>query len=271
MDGLQTVLLYIASTIPLTILLVIFFLYLYFAEIPYFKRLFKYAHPIGHYVAAVTMQGMGVTIRYHGKLDPSVKVLGANHASMIDYPMICRVLGTEPWTVVAGINLYHNRKTIGDFFIASTIGKLVKDYSISIDRSDSASRQTVSFKIVKNLNAGIRVGIFMEGGRISKQEIANGLILKEFENGIFRILWSRQEAIQLVVFDWSAIYRGKGDDWWGVHPTTIDVYFLTPIHPKDFKTMLEFKQACWNAMFNQLQSSEKIQKYRKELHISKEN
>ena len=175
-------------------------------------------------------------------------------------------MDTDPWNIVAGINLRHNKPTFGDRFIAATVGKLVEEYAIAIDRGSKASTQSSARRTIEEIDNGKNIAIFPEGTRLTKARIKKDhVLLGEFKNGAFKIAWNRKMCIQPVVLDWPVIWRGKGDDWWGIHPTRIDVHYLEIVDPNDFETCEEFKNACWHAMHAKLKKSKKVRAFLKQL------
>ncbi len=253
LDGLLTILLIIFSGPFLLILCVL--------TLPALrmKSLYAYRYWIFHISVSIAIILLLARTRQYGKRDQKAKIIIANHTSPLDYLLISLFMGTSPWNIVAGINLRINKPTFADRIIAATIGKMVEDYSISIDRTSEASKQNTARRIMEELENKKNIAIFPEGTRTPKKTIEQKhTLLQEFQNGAFRIAWGKGIPIQPLVFDWPVIWRGKGDDWWGVHPCRIDAYFLPAVEPTNFRDMEEFKKACWDAMEEQLKKSEKI-------------
>jgi 1-acyl-sn-glycerol-3-phosphate acyltransferase len=257
-DGLWTILLIIISGPFILILSVAT------RELLRIERLQKHRYQIFNFSVSVAIFLLGVRIRHYGNRDSSAKIVIANHTSPLDYLLISLYMGTSPWNVVAGINLRTNKPTIADKIIAATIGKLVEEYAISIDRTNATSRENAVRRMVEELESGKNIAIFPEGTRTPKKKIREGhILLQEFQRGAFKTAWDKQIPIQPFVFDWPVMWKGKGDDWWGIHPSKIDVYFLPSITPIDFETIEDFKKACWNSMFAQLEKSKKVQEFLK--------
>jgi 1-acyl-sn-glycerol-3-phosphate acyltransferase len=278
-DGLWTVLLIVVSGPFILILSIVTLLLLRT------RRLQKHRYKIFNFAVQVAVFLLGARTKHHGGRDPLAKIVIANHTSPLDYLLISLYMGTNPWNVVAGRNLSDNKPKItkeelkklklkkkilaritmiGDWLISISIGKLVKDYAISVDRKSKVSRESTVRRMMEELERGTDVAIFPEGTRTPKNKIKEGhILLQEFQRGAFKTAWDKQVPIQPLVFDWPVQWRGKGDDWWGIHPCRIDIYFLSSITPADFETIEDFTNACWNSMFTQLEKSKKVQEFLK--------
>ncbi len=256
LDGVATLLLIVISGVPLLVLCLL--------TLPamQMESLRAYRYRIYHFSVSIAIILIGAWTRHHGARDLKSKIVIANHTSPLDYLLISLFMGVRPWNIVAGINLRTNKPTFADKIIAATIGKIVEDYAISIDRSSETSKQSTGRRMIEEIENGKNIAIFPEGTRTPKEVIERKhVLLQDFQNGIFKIAWGKQISIQPLVFIWPVIWRGKGDDWWGVHPCRIDAYFLRSIDPKDFTTMEDFKKACWEKMEEQLKSSKKIRQF----------
>lgn len=257
-DGLWTVLLIVISGPFILILSIVTLLLLRT------RRLQKHRYKIFNFAVQVAIFLLGARTKHHGSRDPLAKIVIANHTSPLDYLLISLYMGTKPWNVVAGINLHTNKPTFADKVIAATIGKIVKDYAISVDRTSKASRESTVRRMIEELESGKAIAIFPEGTRTPKNKIKEEhILLQEFKRGAFKTAWDTQTPIQPLVFDWPVQWRGKGDDWWGIHPSKIDVYFLPSIRPTDFETIEDFTNACWKSMLRQLEQSKKVQEFLK--------
>ena len=257
LDGLATILLGIVSCVPLLILSA--------ATLFLLKKKYVDVYKVFHFSIAVSIVLMGSWVRYHGRKDPAARITVFNHTGWPDYFFGSLSMGTAPWTIVAGINLRKETPTFWDKCIAHSIGKIVERYAISIDRKDSQSRASTARKIIQALDSGINVALFPEGGRTPKSKIRQGVLLQEFHEAIFRIAFEKGVLIQPVVFDWPVMLRGKGDDWWGIHPGKIDVTYVPSFDPKDYENPEELKAACWKAMHEVLASSKKVQTFLKQM------
>ncbi|MFZ2072451.1 MAG: hypothetical protein WA101_03110 [Minisyncoccia bacterium] len=259
LDGIATVIILIISTIPLAILITITVFLLKQ------KILFKYRYIIFHYAISTAFFLLGVKIRFNGKRNKFAKIFPINHTSPLDYPLMCLSMGIDPYNVVAGINLKYNRKTLEDKIISFTLGNIIKNYSISVDRSDSKSKVNVLVRMRDELEDGKNISISASDGRLLKKKIKDGVILKEFQDGAFWFSWKYKQLIQPIVFDWPVIYRGKGEDWWGVHPCVIDIFYLNVINPSDYNSVEDLKNACFKVMYDKLKSSKRVMNFQKEL------
>ncbi len=265
-DGLATILLAVFSSIPLVFLWWITFFLL--------KR-----YPIGKYkivrfTCRVTTILIGAFVFIHGKRDKNAPFVIAPHTAWLDYLLGILIMDEdELFNIVSGINLsdlklQKTKPTFWDKCIAITIGRLVRDYSIPIDRDDEESRKRVALRIIRDVKDGRSIMLYPEGTRMLKSKIKQGVLLQDFQDGIFRIAFEIKKPIQPVVFIWPVMWRGKGDDWWGVHPGRTDLYYLPPINPCEYENYEEFRDACWNAMYEKLKSSKKVQRFVKELQVN---
>ena len=266
-DGLTTIVIFLVSFIPLLVLtsLTLFLL----------KRvnIKKYGYRVFNWAVSIALFLIGIRINFNGERSKTARIFIINHSSPVDYLLMIISMGIYPYNIVAGINLKRNKKTLEDKLISFTLGNIIKNYAIAVDRSDSSSRISVLTKTEKELKDGKNVLYSPSDGRLSKAEIKKGKILKEFKRGAFGISWNNKIPIQPIVYDWPAIYRGKGDDWWGVHPCTIDIYYLPEIKPDEknelnedkYKSLEEFQAACFESMEKKLKSSKKVQNFLKEI------
>ena len=257
LDGLATIGLFVFSSVPLAVLTVTTLVLLR-------KKCFD-VYKVFHFSVGVSIILLGSRVRYRGEIDDSAPIKIGNHTSFYDYLFASHAMGSKPWNIVAGINLRKNKPTVWDRCIAASIGKIVEEYSISIDRSDKESRISVSRQMINELDAGKNVMIFPEGTRTLKEAIRQRILLQKFHDGPFRIAWSTGRSIQPIVFDWPVMLRGKGDDWWGLHPGVIDATYLPVFDPKDYASAEELKNACWKAMHDVLLNSKKVQTFLKQM------
>jgi 1-acyl-sn-glycerol-3-phosphate acyltransferase len=210
----------------------------------------------------------GVKINVSGKIIEIAKVMIANHTSDLDYLLLPWAAGIKPYNIMAGINLKENKKTIEDWIIASTIGVIVENYSISVDREDKKSMIVAFLKMMRLIKDGERGLIFPGGTRLLISEIKEGKVLGDFKEGAFTLAWKTKVPIQPVVFDFPAIYHGKEDHRWGVHTCSIDVYYLDIVIPENYQNVDDFQEACHSMMEEKLKSSKKVQNFLKELQVS---
>ena len=260
-DGISTILIGLVSVVPMIILVFVTLSVIGLLSVS--KKSIYYVYNWGISTAIILM---GTMTRYHGNIKTSNKtgvrrIVVANHTGPWDYSGISQAMGTEPWNIVAGINLKRNTKTFGDWLISVTIGKVVEKYSISVDRDFESSKVISARGILSELGAGKNVAVFPEGGRIPKLTIQKGKILGDFKDGVFKIAYKNNIPIQPVVMDWPVIWRGKNDDRWGIRPCVVDIYFLDELYPENYSSFEELKQACWDVMHNQLASSKKVQRF----------
>ena len=261
-DGVTTIVIILVSLIPLIILRTIIMFWL--------KRVdtAKYGYKIFREALSITSFLLGTRIRFHGEINDAAKLFPINHSSALDYILMPLCMGTKPYNIIAGKNLSENKKTSEDKIVYWALGKIIEKYSILVDRDDPTSKKAAFFKEIRQIKAGIRIVFSPEEGRLPKSEIKKGVILKDFgelSNGTFFYAFKEEIPIQPIVYDWPVIYRGKGDDWWGVHPCIIDIFYLDVICPTDYPSMEDFKRACFEAMETKLKKSKKVQNFLKEL------
>ena len=264
-DGIATILIVIISLIPLILLrfLVIFLLQR--------KTLDKYKYKIFNYSIVIALFLLGVIIKTHGEINQLAKIFPINHSSPFDYLFMPLSMGIKPYNIIVGKNLPENKTTTEDKIVSWALGKIFEKDSILVDRDDPASKAAALLKTVREINAKKRIMFSPEEGRIPKSDIKKGMLLKDFgelSDGTFSFAFKRNISIQPIVFDWPVIYRGKGDDWWGIHPCTIDIYYLDAINPRNYNSMEHFKKICFKVMENKLISSKNVQRFLKELKES---
>lgn len=253
-DNLATVLLCMVSAFPLLLLCLI-------TNAVMLNKKFKYKYRFINYVSAVAIFLLGVWVGFFGKRDKRAPWVIYNHTSPLDYPFYMLIMGAVPFNIVAGENLWFNKKGLFNWFIAWTIGNLVKNYSISVDRDSYTSRKQVPDKMERERELGKDVGIAPEGGRTPFEELMQGTILRKFKSTVFELAWQRKEAIQPVVLDFPAIWKGKDDSRFGIHPCTVNIHYLKIVHPSDFSNEEAFNAHCWNKIFEKLASSRKVKSF----------
>lgn len=252
LDSFSTVLILLVSFFPL-VFLVIGTIFLIRK-----KSLDKHKYKIFNFAISASLFLVGVRIRYHGQRDKNARVVIANHTSPLDYFLIAQTMGVSPWNILAGINLSINRKTISDKLIAWSIGYIVKNYAVTIDRSSEESRKKSFERLTEEFKEGKSIAVFPEGTRTPKEKIKEGVLLQDFKIGAFKLAWQEKSPIQPVVYDLPALWKGKNDTFWGIHPSRINAYFLEPVDPKEFKDIEEFKGECRDRMMKQLQQSKTV-------------
>lgn len=254
-DGFSTILIVLVSSIPLLILYLLLRLVL-------IGKVTKFKYKYFNFTASVASTFLGAPVIYRGKSNPKAKILIYNHTGPWEYLGAILALGGGPFNVVAGINLANTKiGTIFDKFLAWTIGFMVKKYSISVDRNSINSKLEVIDKMKEELALGKRIGIFPEGGRLTKQEILNGAILKGFKSGAFRVAWETKSPIQPVIFDFPAIWKAKDDDFWGVSPCLVYIRYLPLVDPVKFSSREEFQEKCRSMMEDKIRESKQLKKF----------
>ncbi|HWA31845.1 MAG TPA: lysophospholipid acyltransferase family protein [Candidatus Paceibacterota bacterium] len=258
-DSIGSALIFLASCLPLIILskVTIFLLKR--------KCLTKYKYRMMNFTVSAALFLLGVRVIYKGKRDLEAKIVIANHTSPLDYALKTQSMGVRPFNIVAGINLHYNRKKLEDKVVASLLGYFVKNYAISVERNSRASRAKAYERMLEEIKSGKYVGIFPEGGRNPKEQIKQGIILQEFQDGAFRLSFETGESIQPIIYTLPSDWRGKDDDFWGIRPCKITAHWLGSFNPKDYDSFESLKQACWSAMDLKLRDSRKIKNLLKKI------
>jgi 1-acyl-sn-glycerol-3-phosphate acyltransferase len=262
LDALLTCIISTASSVPLLLLT------LSTISALRSQRLARYKYRIYNFAASATLFLIGTPQRYHGhirKKNGKPTILIANHTSSIpDYIGVSVVAGSDPWTILAGINLATNTSTFGDWVISKTVGPIVQEHAIAINRNEADSRSDSARRIYAALNEGKNIVVFPEGTRLQVSDIIeHGTLLQPFKDGIFRIAWKTDTPIQTVVFDWPAIWRGKNDPRFGFRPTTVHVYLGEIVYPRQFNSAEELRDYCWQIMYDKLSTSKRVQRFLK--------
>jgi 1-acyl-sn-glycerol-3-phosphate acyltransferase len=258
-DGALTILIFLLSPIPIVVL---FLTILIVVKVNF---LFPFRYKVFNFIVSIAIFLVGAIVIRHGKINRGLTIVVSNHTSLLDYMLIGKTMGTKPWNVVAGKNLWENKKTIAEKFTAWTIGYLVKKFSISIDRKDENSRVNTSRKILKELLVEKRnVAIFPEGGRTPKGVIEDKkIILEKFDDGIFKIALKCKIPIQPVVFVWPAIWRGKDDDRFGIHPCIVHIHYLKILNSENYQNVEDFVSDCHLQIIGVLERSKKVKRFLK--------
>lgn len=260
-DILATILLFIVSFVPIIIL----------SSVTRFllrsKKLEKYRYKILRISVFILLFLLGVIIRFHGERDINAQINFENHTSLLDYFLVLLVNGLTPkWNVIAGINLSKNKNSLEDKIISATIGYIIEDFSIAVDRNDEASKKKSLIQTIKCIKNGEVVSVFLEGGRTPVNILLSGTLLNNFNRGdaILRFAFKSKIILQPIVFDFPVIWRGKNDHRWGIHPCVVDICYLESIDPANYSCFEEFKKACWNTMHEKLVQSEKVKRFLRE-------
>jgi 1-acyl-sn-glycerol-3-phosphate acyltransferase len=255
LDSLFTAIILLVSFFPLI------FLFVLTITLIRHKRFEKYKYKIFNFSISASLFLIGVRVKYFGRRDESAKVVIANHTSPLDYFLIAQTMGTKDWNVLAGINLAFNRRTWSDKLIAWSIGYIVKNYAITIDRTDEVSRKKSFERMNQELRDGKNIAVFPEGTRTPKEKIKQGVLLQDFKIGAFKLAWQEKSTIQPVVYDLPALWKGKDDKFWGIHPCRIKAYLLEAVDPKDFDRIEDFMDTCRVNMLEVLKKSKTVKSF----------
>ncbi len=259
-DVFLTFVIFVASAVPLILIVAV--------TIPALrsKRLARYKYRIYNFTASASLFLAGAPLRYYGyvrkKKDGPVFIIINHSNSIVDYIGGTLCAGTEPFTVLAGANLGYNTSTFGDWIISKTIGPVVKEHAIAINRDDPASRVASTRAMIKAIDEKKNIVAFPEGTRLQVADmVKNGTILQPFQDGVFYVAWKKKVPIQPVVFDWPMIWRGKNDPRFGFRPTTVQVHLGELVDPTQFSSVEELRDHCWNIMYGKLKESKRVQKF----------
>lgn len=255
LDGLITILLFLVSVVPIVILFSTIIIVLKNTD----KN--KPPYKFFHFICLITSVLLGVDLRFYGKLEKVQFFSVINHTSPLDYLLGCLSMNINPYTIVAGKNLFINRSSLEDKIVALLFGDIIKNYAITVDRNNKQFRNILDDDIEKESKKGKNVVIFPEGGRTKKSVLKSGILLRDFGNTIFRLAWKNNMPIQPIVFDFPVIWRGKDDDSFGIRSCRINIYYLPIIKPSDFSSINDFKNACWIAMESQLRKSKNVKRF----------
>jgi len=251
LDAIATFILPLASAVPL-----IFLVPATLATLGS-ERLKKYRYKVYHFSVSITMFLLGAWIRYHGTRKNRCFVM-ITHTAGIEYVAASQAMGTYPWNILAGANLSTNKKGWKNKIVAWTIGKIVDEYSISVDRGDDASRVQALKRAEEEYDAGKNIAFFPEGTRLEMLRIMQGETLGCFKSAMFKLAFKKGICMQPLVFDLAAFWCGKNDPRFGIHPCRIDAWFLEPVDPKDFETAKAFQDHCWFVMNEKMKQSKRM-------------
>lgn len=262
LDGISTIMIVLIS--PLFII-ALRYIWIFLIKISP-RNIYKYSHVI----ISIVLFLLGIKVRFSGKFCPEAKLMIFNHTSPLDYLLIPLSLPMKPYNIVAGENLIlskvgpkNNNPTIEDKVVSWFIGDIIKEFLIPLDRKNDLSKIRAYRKMLKEIRNGKIVALSPESGRISKSEIDKGMLLKEeFSDSAFRAAFDNNHIMQIAVFDWPVIWRGKDDDRFGIHPTTIKISYIA-VNPSDFASAEHMKRYCYEKMEMNLASSKNVRRFLK--------
>jgi 1-acyl-sn-glycerol-3-phosphate acyltransferase len=255
LDGLSTILIALISP---TMIIVLRYIWVFLIRVNP-RNIYKYSHVI----ISITLFLLGIKVRFSGKFCPEAKVMIFNHTSPLDYFLIPLSLPTRPYNIVAGINLKNNKATLEDKVVSWFIGDIIKHLLIPLDRDNNTSRIRAYRRVLKEIQNERIVAISPESGRVSKKEVNKGSLLKpEFSDSAFRAAFDNNHIMQIAVFDWPVIWRGKDDDRFGIHPTTIKISYIT-VRPNEFASAEHMKRYCYGVIEEKLASSKNVRRFMK--------
>ena len=251
LDGISTMLIVVVS-FPI-IIIVRFFWLLLLRSFP--EHRYKYSH----YIISGMLFILGIKVKFEGKFCKSAKLFLFNHTTiLIDVLLIAFSLPRLPYNIIAGINLIEDRDGIEGEVVYWLLGKIIKDFLITVDRKKMMSRVKAFKRMEEELVNGKIVSLSPEEGRLPKPEIDKGFVLKEkFVDGPFKLAFENNYIIQLAVLDWPVIWHGKDDDRFGIHPTTIKITFVT-VNPETFSSFEDLKEHCYDVMKKKLRESKNV-------------
>lgn len=212
----------------------------------------KSVYKVSYYLSLIILFVLGVNLKFKGPIPPKDTniIVVANHASFIDELLIIVAMRGIPWTIVFAKEI----KRIPFF------GKMLRDYGISVDRSDRGSKVVAGKKIIEAMNEKKNIALFPEGKRMRPDDFEKGIVLYPFEIGAFSLACKYNLKIYPVLFEWSILYKPRSGKWW-FSPRTIIVRYLDPISPEGDDVCLSNKTR--DVMITKLQS--RLEKKRKRL------
>lgn len=173
--------------------------------------------------SAIIIYCFGVRVKITGSLPKTGPyIICPNHTSFIDYFLSTYIMGwNNKYTVVHGSNL-HN---------IPIIGWVMRNCLTSIDRSD----KTTYFPMITEMREALmdkkNVLIYPEGGRITERERKDGLIVKPFKNGAFKVADSIGCLIVPVTIKGAYKFKPKASKRLWLRPGMVEIIYHKPIEP----------------------------------------
>lgn len=263
LDGISTILIVLIS---LSMIIILRYGWLILLNL-FPKGRYKYSHII----IGIILFLLGIRVRFEGKFFRDAKLVVINHTAPIaDYLLMAWCVPPSlPYNVVAGKNLTEDKDNLEGKVVSWLIGKIIKDFLIQVNRKSNFSKGKAFLKMKEETSNGKIVVISPEDGRLPMPNIRSGMLLKEkFTDSAFEIAFENHYTIQLAIFDWPAIWRGKDDHRFGIHPTIIKTTYIS-VNPENFNSVEELKEYCYNTMLENLRSSKNVQRFLKELQVEK--
>lgn len=187
------------------------------------------------------LPGIGCPVRIRGKANfapGQTYIVVCNHNNFMDVP-------------ISSPGIPGGNKTIAKIEMARIplFGFWYRMGSVLVDRKNDQSRRESYAKMKSVLNNGLHMCIYPEGSRNKSSES-----LKPFQDGAFRLAMETQKAIipAVILHTRKAIPPNKNLYLW---PHRLGMDFLPPIHPSQFKTMQELKEAVFVQMKNHYETN----------------
>jgi 1-acyl-sn-glycerol-3-phosphate acyltransferase len=125
------------------------------------------------------------------------------------------------YTVVHGSNLHG----------IPIIGWVMKKWLTPVNRSDRGTYIPLITEMKEYLLRKINVLIFIEGGRITEEERENGILLKQFKNGAFKVADQIGCVIVPVTIRGAYEFKPKASRRWWLRPGLIEIIYHNSIEP----------------------------------------
>lgn len=182
----------------------------------YPKSLYK----VSYWLALISLFTLGVTLNFKGQPPPKNThfIVVANHTSFIDELLIVIAMMGFPWTIIFAEEI----KRIPFF------GKMLRDYSISVDRNDQGSKVVAGKRIIGAIHLKKNIALFPEEKRMRPNDFEKGIVLYPFKIGAFYLACKYNLPIYPVLFVFPYYYKRRSGQWW-VSPRTITIVNMEPV------------------------------------------
>ena len=171
-------------------------------------------------LAIISLFIFGVRTKVYGTLPKDTRVIVANHEGSMDYFLIALAIGFKPSAVVAGTNLL--KFPIFGWFLKLKCVMLERDKKKI--RQRYKSQNTAKEFIERKIDVA-----YFSNGRLRKGE---GLIMREFDDGAFKLACETNTPVTPIVFIGSGkikppMKNDKTVDQWWLHPDCVEIHILS--------------------------------------------